>query len=154
MDDLQLSQIRSLSEPILAQVSAELVELTCRRQGRQLVVRFLIDKVGGVAIHDCARLNRLIGEALDQANCIEESYTLEVSSPGLDRPLVTKRDFERALGEQIEVEVREPIQGAKEIAGQLLAVQEAAIVVTTQWGNLTIPLNHIQRALKAIRWSL
>ncbi len=152
MDDLQLAHIRSLSEPILARACAELVELTCRRQGRQLMVRFLIDKVGGVTIQDCARLNQLIGVALDEANCLGEGYTVEVSSPGLDRPLVTKRDFERALGEQIEVEALEPIQGAKQIAGQLLAVQEAAIVVTTPWGNLTIPLNRIQRALKAIRW--
>ena len=151
MDDAQLDAIRKLSEQILTEQSAELVELTQRRHGGGVVLRFLVDKVGGVTIQDCARLNQLIGQALDASNVIEDSYTLEVSSPGLDRPLVFKRDFERAIGEQVEIELLESLRGSKQVKGQLLAVQSEAIVVTTRAGNVTVPLTQIRSAVKAIR---
>src|SRR3989338_3517045 len=106
MDDPRLPAIQALIEPILADHEIELVELMCRLQGRQLLLRLLVDKVGGVTIQQCARMNQLIGEALDAATLIEESYLIEVSSPGLDRPLVTQRDFERALGEELHVDFR------------------------------------------------
>src|SRR5687767_14065925 len=85
--------IRSIAEPILAQESIELVDLIYNRHGRFTTVRLLVDKVGGITIQECTHLNRVVGTALDEANVITESYTLEVSSPGLDRPLSTKRDF-------------------------------------------------------------
>ena len=99
MIDDSLETIRPVALPILEAASVELVELTAHQHGGQVVVRLLVDKVGGMTIQDCARLNQLIGQALDAADCLAQSYTLEVSSPGLDRPLVSKRDFERAIGE-------------------------------------------------------
>jgi ribosome maturation factor RimP len=151
MDESQLESIRTLMEPIFVDAQLELVELTQRRHGGGVVLRFLVDKVGGVTIQDCARLNQLIGQALDASNVIEDSYTLEVSSPGLDRPLVSKRDFERAIGEQMEIELLESLRGSKQVKGQLLAVQSEAIVVTTRAGNVTVPLTQIRSAVKAVR---
>ena len=149
-----LKTIRTIAEPILAADSTELVELTCHRQGTQLAIRFLVDKVGGLTIHDCAKLNQRIGRALEESGALEESSTLEVSSPGLDRPLASKRDFERALGEPIELELNETAPKPRRVTGTLLAVQEHAVVVTTRlMGNVTIPLVQIQRARKAIQWS-
>lgn len=153
MDEAQQHAIQHVIEPILAAESAELVELSTRRQGGQLVVCALVDKVGGITIQDCARLNQSIGQALDQAGVMTMSYTLEVSSPGLDRPLVTKHDYERAIGEHVDLELTENLQGSTRLQGQLLAVQEAAVVLITRRGNLTIPLTQITRAQKAIRWS-
>ena len=150
--DDALDAVRALVDPVLADASAELVEATLHRQGRQLVIRLLVDQVGGVTIQDCARLNRWVGQALDEADLIEEPYTLEVSSPGLDRPLVSKRDFERAIGEELDLELREPVHGRRQLTGQLLAVQPGAVVMITQAGNVTIPLTQIQRAVKALRW--
>ena len=150
--DDALDAIRALVEPVLADVSAELVESTLHRQGRQLIIRLLVDKVGGVTIQDCTRLNRSIGQALDEADLVDEPYTLEVSSPGLDRPLVSRRDFERALGEELNVELVEAMHGRRQLTGQLLAVQLEAIVMITRAGNVTIPLMQIQRAVKALRW--
>lgn len=144
--------IRGLAEPILEAGSAELVELTLHRHSRQLLVRLLVDKVGGVTIQDCARFNQLIGQALDGAGLIDGSYTLEVSSPGLDRPLVSKRDFERAIGDEVELEVAEAVRGSKQLTGTLLAVQQEAVVVTTGSGNVTVPMDRIQRARKAIHF--
>ena len=152
MDDPRLQSIRALAEPVLTDASAELVELSVRRQGRQVILRFLIDTVGGVTIQDCARLNRALGDAIERAGLLDESYTLEVSSPGLDRPLASKRDFERAIGEQVELQVTDAA-ASRQVRGMLLAVQDEAVVVTTSTGNVTIPLAQIQRATKAIRFS-
>ena len=152
MDETQLATIQQLIEPILSEAQAEQVELSWHRQGRQVVIRLLMDHVGGVTIQDCARLNRRIGAALDAAECVEEPYTLEVSSPGLDRPLTTRRDFERALGEPIQIDMTAAVGGPQRLSGTLLAVQPEAIVVVTDAGNVTIPLAHIRTAVKAIAW--
>ena len=144
--------IRQLVEPMLTAVATELVELILHRHGGQVLVRLLVDKVGGVTIQDCARLNQLIGQALEAANVIEEPYTLEVSSPGLDRPLVSKRDFERAIGEELEVELREAVGSSAHVKGSLLAVQQEAVVITTPAGNVVVPFGQIRRALKEVHW--
>ena len=144
--------IRKLVESILADRATGLVELDCRQQGRQVALRLLVDKVGGVTIRDCALLNQRIGQALDQTQLLAESYTLEVSSPGLDRPLTSMRDFERAIGEELDVDVLERIQGAAHLTGKLLAVQPEAIVLITAAGTRTVPTATIRRAVKAIRW--
>ena len=150
MDETQRQAIRQLAGPILEAASTELVELIVHRHGRQAVVRLLVDKVGGVTIQDCARLNQRLGQALESSDLLTERYTLEVSSPGLDRPLVAKRDFERALGENVELDVNDPSRGAMQTSGKLLAVQADAIVLITPSGNVTIPFAQIRRAVKAV----
>ena len=150
MDD-QAEKIRSLVEPVLAERDIELVELTCHPQGRQQLIRLLVDKVGGVTLQQCAQVNQRIGQALEVANLFEGSYVVEVSSPGLDRPLATRRDFERALGEELVMLVREDAR-LTEFRGMLLAVQPEAVVLKMAAGNVTVPLQDIQSAKKAIRW--
>ncbi len=150
--DATLPVIQALIEPIVAAREMEVVELTCRPQGRQVFIRLLVDKVGGVTIQACATLNQAIGRALDEANLIEGSYTVEVSSPGLDRPLVTKRDFERALGEELAIELATDDGRLKTLQGMLLAVQAEAIVLKTTAGNITLPMTQIRHAKKAVRW--
>ena len=152
MDDPRLPAIQALIEPILADREMEVVELTCRPQGRQLLLRLLVDKVGGVTIQQCAKVNQLIGEVLKAANLIEENYLIEVSSPGLDRPLSTKRDFERALGEELHVDFSIEDGRVRELQGMLLAVQPEAIVLKTISGNITVPFAQIRTAKKALKW--
>ena len=153
MDETQVNLIQQLAQPILAQSDIELIELSCHRQGGQLMVRLLVDKVSGITIQECAQLNWRISAALDADPSLQESYTLEVSSPGLDRPLVSKRDYERAIGEDVQVEVlREGDRGPKPVRGRVLAVQHEALVLTTSAGNVTIPFTQIQRAKKALQW--
>ena len=144
--------IRALVEPILAEREMELVELTVRPQGRQQLIRLLVDRVGGVTIQQCAKVNQHIGMALEEANVVEGSYTVEVSSPGLDRPLVSMRDFERAVGEDVVLQVVSSDGKLRESRGMLLAVQPDAIVLQMVAGNVTIPLSTIKEANKAIRW--
>lgn len=151
MDDPRLQTIQALAEPIFSEHEMELVELTCRPQGRQLHVRFLVDRVGGVTIQQCVRVNQLIGQALEAANVLESSYMIEVSSPGLDRPLVTRRDFERSIGEELRLDI---ISSGRitELTGMLLAVQPEAVVMKMSSGNITVPLGEIRTAKKALRW--
>ena len=153
MDDARVAQLQALIEPILTEREMELVELTCRPQGGQLHLRLLVDRVGGVTIQQCAQVNQLIGRALETSNLIEGSYTIEVSSPGLDRPLVTPRDFERALGEDLRLELDRGDGRFQELPGMLLAVQPAAIVLKTLAGNVTVPFTQIRSAKKSLRWS-
>jgi ribosome maturation factor RimP len=152
MDDPRLAIIRQLAEPILAQQGMELVELTCRPQGRQTHLQFLVDAVGGVSIQQCALVNRQIGQVLEESRLFEDPYDLEVSSPGLDRQLVSLRDFERALGEQLQIEAAEPDGRVREWNGMLLAVQPEALVLKTEVGNRTFTRTQIKRAKKVLPW--
>lgn len=152
MDEARLQMIRQVTAPIFEATSTELVELTAHQRGGDFLLRFLVDRVGGVTVQDCANLNQRIGQLLDSAGTLADGCTLEVSSPGLDRPLASKRDFERALGEEIEVELAEPVREARQLKGRLLSVQDEAVVLITRFGNLAIPFRQIRRALKAVRW--
>jgi len=152
MDDSRRLAIQALIEPILTERSMEVVELTCRPQGGQLYIRLLVDRVGGVTIQQCAQVNQLISQMLEGANLIEGSYTIEVSSPGLDRPLTSKRDYERAIGEDLRLDVRVEEGRFKELTGMLLAVQHEAVVLKTGTGNITVPFEQIRTAKKALRW--
>ena len=152
MDDTQVSQIQALAEPILSERGMELVELTCRPQGGQLHVRLLVDRSGGVTIQQCAQVNQRLAAAMETGQVIEGGYTIEVSSPGLDRPLVTPRDFQRAIGEELRLDVATPEGRTKEVGGMLLAVQPDAVVIKTADGNMTVLLSLVRTAKKALRW--
>lgn len=152
MDDIRLTALQALVEPIVAEHEAEVVELTCRPWGRQVVVRLLVDKVGGITIQQCARLNQRISQALETAHLMDEDYTIEVSSPGLDRPLITKRDFERTVGEELTLDVRIDEGRFGQLQGMLLAIQPEAVVINTPSGNVTVPFADIRTAKKALKW--
>ena len=149
-EETRVSQIRALVEPILGERELELVELTVQPRGRQSLIRLLVDQVGGVTLQACAWANQQIGAALEAQSLFEGSYTVEVSSPGLDRPLATKRDFERALGEDLVLQVLGPEGTVRPVDGRLLAVQEQAVVLQQLAGNITIPFAEIRSARKAI----
>ena len=155
LGDPQAEAIKRIAGEVLAAHSAELVECNVHRHTGGLQLRFLVDKVGGVTIQDCTRFNRLITEALDASGAVDVmGYTLEVSSPGLDRPIATKRDFERAIGDELDIELNEPLAGSntRQLNGRVLAVLEDGIVLASRTGNITVQLAKIQRAKKTIRW--
>lgn len=102
MDRKEISEKLSImiSENLKAQ-GLDLVELICNYQGRDLFLRLLVDKPeGGIIIKECAEVNRRLSAMLNEANILEQSYILEVSSPGLDRPLSSKNDFIRCLNKE------------------------------------------------------
>jgi ribosome maturation factor RimP len=114
-----LAKVEAVVSPVLDAHGLQLVDLQWRREGRRRVLRFFVDKPGGAGIVDCQRLSHEAGDVLDVSGLIQESYDLEVSSPGLDRELKTDREFAWALGKDVRCWVREPVDGRLEFAGRL-----------------------------------
>ncbi|NOT23633.1 MAG: ribosome maturation factor RimP [Nitrospiraceae bacterium] len=122
-------RISEVVSPILWALGLELVDVVCVGQGARSVVRVFIDKLGGVTVEDCGRAHLAIGPALDVADPFPHAYTLEVSSPGLDRPFKRIQDYRRALGKQVNVKLRQPIDRQWRVVGLLAEVNEQGIAV-------------------------
>ena len=150
--DTLLTHVRSVAEPLLAQRETELVELTMV-PGRSQTLRFLVQTAQGITLEECAALHRALSAALDTNGLLQESYLLEVASPGLDRPLRTRRDFERVQGRSVTVELAQPFAGRWQLVGEVVAADDAAIrLETKRWGTVTLPLTNIRRAVVTLRW--
>ena len=119
----------SLTLGACKRAGVDLIEKDLFGIGKRKILRVFIDKDGGVSVENCASVSRYLSEELDREEnltLIDNSYTIEVSSPGLDRPLKTKRDFERNLGRMLRV-----IQNGKSIKGILKSVNESSIILET-----------------------
>ena len=99
-------------------------------------LRAYIDKEGGIAVDDCEVISRILSDWLDQTDFIEDSYILEVSSPGLGRPLKKERDFERSLGEEVEIRLYKALNKQKEFTGILKAYDKETVTIETAEGEL------------------
>jgi len=117
-------KIEHLILPLIEADNMELVEVECLKMKSRWLVRVYVDKAGGITIDDCSNLSRQIGDVLDVHDTPPGSYTLEVSSPGLDRPLVKEDDFLKVLGRMVRIRLREKVEGSKNIKGRLAAFTE------------------------------
>lgn len=122
-------RLHDIISPILWTLGLELVDVVCVGRGPRSVVRVLIDKSGGVSIADCEQAHKALGPALDVADPFPHAYTLEVSSPGLDRPFKRPQDYQRAIGKEVSLKLRQPLEGQWRITGQLVQVDEQAVVL-------------------------
>jgi ribosome maturation factor RimP len=130
VDEAQwLDRIEAVVAPVLAARGLDLVDTEWRREGRRWVLRFFVDKSGGVGIQDCQSFSREAGDVLDVSGLIEPSYDLEVSSPGLDRVLKKDRELRWAVGRDVHCWVGEPVDGRTEFEGRLLEVSAAALML-------------------------
>jgi len=147
-----LARITSATEAILASSNLELVDLEERREGRTLVLCIYIDREGGVTLDDCAAVSRELSSILDVEDFIPERYTLEVSSPGLNRPLKKISDFERSIGKLVRLRTSSLWQDEagnrrKTFYGELTAVSGNSLVLALKEGQLAIvPLDVIAKA--------
>lgn len=143
-----LRRFEKLVENVLAEDVFELVDLEVSGGGR--VLRVFVDKPGGVSLADCARLSERLSERLDIEDFIPYRYTLEVSSPGLDRPLKRESDYERFQGRLARITTEPAIAGQNVHIGRILGlVQGAGGMVKIEEGSgqyLTIPLSQVKRA--------
>ena len=118
---LQEEQIRQLAEPVLASVGMELIQVECLKMKTRWLVRIYLDREdGGVTLDDCALVSNQLGDLLDVHDVPPGPYTLEVSSPGLDRPLQRDKDFLKYRGSRIKVRLREKIDGRRHLCGELI----------------------------------
>jgi ribosome maturation factor RimP len=145
--EAMLSALREVIEPLLQAENMTLVDIQWSRRGRRWVLALFIDKAGGIALDDCAHVSYQVGERLEVENLIDHAYTLEVSSPGLDRPLRTLADYERFRGQLVHITTTMPIDRRSTIVGRLQEVHGETIVVDVKRaGRLTIPLAQIKHA--------
>ena len=129
----------------------DLVDLNLYRTNRKIIVRILADKPeGGITIDECAMLNNKIGNLLDEGNIIEDSYTLEVSSPGLDRPLLLVKDYKRAIGRQIKIITAVPVENKMQLQGTLVSVNDNSIDIRIDAKQISINLDNIRDAKQVI----
>lgn len=137
-----VDRISEVVSPILWALSLELVDVVCVGQGARSIVRVYIDKLGGVTVEDCGRAHLAISPALDVADPFPHAYTLEVSSPGLDRAFKRTQDYRRAMGKPVSVKLRQPIDGQWRVVGRLTEVNErgVTVVVNDQRSERTINL--------------
>lgn len=115
--------------PIVEKNSFELVGVEYVKEGGNWYLRIYIDKPGGINLDDCQNVSEELSDRLDEIDPIKQSYFLEVSSPGLERPLKNERDFEKFKGEVVEVKLFQPVNGKKIFEGQLVGLIENKVVI-------------------------
>jgi ribosome maturation factor RimP len=124
-----VDRISETVTPILWTLGLELADVVCVGQGSRSVVRVFIDKPEGVTLDDCERAHKALGPALDVADPFPHAYTLEVSSPGLDRPFKRLQDYRRAIGKRVTVKLTEPLAGQWRLVGTLAGVTDSSVIM-------------------------
>lgn len=141
-------QIRQILHPILESMGLTLWDLEFHKQGPQWLLRIFIDREpGGVTLNDCETVNRDLGAALDVEDIVSHPYTLEVSSPGLDRTLSKPEHFARFTGSMVKIKTFQSINGQKVFRGRLLGLVEGMVSMELETGLvLEIPMTGITKA--------
>lgn len=121
-----------LLAPLMQENHFELVDVEYVKEAGNWYLRAYIDKEGGITVDDCESVSRTLSDWLDEEDFIEDSYTLEVSSPGLGRPLKKEKDLKRSLGEEVEVRLYKPRDGQKEYTGILKAYDKDTVTIETE----------------------
>lgn len=144
---VDLLQIEKTVEPLLAQEAVELVDLRYLREGGRWILRFYIDKSGGVSLDDCEYISNRVGSLLDlREDLLPGAYTLEVSSPGVDRILKKAGDFERFAGHRAKLRLKVPRDGQRHFRGFLKGWEGVEVLLEHGETVLRIPLDEIDEA--------
>jgi len=148
------ARVARVAEPIAAGMGLSLVKVHYQGTRTQGALRLTIDKPGGVTLDDCTRLSRAVGHALDVEEPIDHRYALEVSSPGVDRPLEDRRDFEQAVGRLVRVKTSPSWEGPRLLIGRLQGQDAAGVRIEESEGNRewSVPWNAIAHARLEIEW--
>ena len=140
------TRICDLLEPSVAALGYEFVGVELEPFDGHSVLRVFIDRDAGITVGDCERASRQIGAVLDVEDPIPESYVLEVSSPGIDRPLFSEDHFVRFAGHTVRLRTTEPMDGRRQWTGRLVACHEGNVVVREGDEDRTIPLDLVGKA--------
>ncbi|EHL09280.1 hypothetical protein HMPREF0322_00005 [Desulfitobacterium hafniense DP7] len=146
MGESIMEQVEAIIAPVITEQGLELVDVEYVKEGAHWYLRIYIDKEGGVDIDDCTNVSHLVSEVLDKHDPIAQAYMLEVSSPGLERPLKKDEDFERFTGKLVRVLTKEVYQGYKEFTGYLVGLIEDDIVLEYEKERMAIPRAIVDKA--------
>ncbi|MEE8059867.1 MAG: ribosome maturation factor RimP [Pseudomonadales bacterium] len=138
--------LADLVAPVTEALGYELWGIEYLSHGQQAVVRIYIDSPDGIDVDDCAKLSRQVSSVFDVEDPIMGEYTLEVSSPGMERPLFTLEQFSRYIGENIKIRLRIPFEGRRKFSGQMIGVEDGDVVVTVDEHEYLLPFDLIDKA--------
>jgi ribosome maturation factor RimP len=141
-----IARLRELIEPTVRMLGYELVAIENFPHGSGQTLRVYIDKETGITLDDCERASHQISGVLDVEDAIEGHYVLEVSSPGLDRPLSEPKDFDRFRGKEVRVRTHVPINGQRNFKGLLRGLQDGQVLIEVDGRQITLPLGNIEKA--------
>ena len=141
-------QLESLVKQVLEEFSSELYLLRWEKRGDEWILEVLLEKEGPVTTSDCAEVSKKISSKLDERDLIDREYFLQVSSPGVERPLTEHRDFDGAIGGGVEINTYGPIEGAKNFVVLLKSFngETEELELEVDGKTVTIPLNNVSKA--------
>ena len=146
MPDFFQDKLRCALMPVLDALGFELVECELQSSGPMSILKVFIDKVGGITIDDCARASHQIRGVLDVENSVPGDCRLEISSPGLNRPLYTLAHYQRFLGSRVKICMRDAMNGRCHFAGQLTAVDNEGITLLMDGESFALPFSGVDKA--------
>ncbi len=150
LDELK-GQISAKAQAVCDELGLEVVELHLNPYNEMVNIQLIIDRpTGGIEIEECSRVNRRVDDFLYAQLQLGNNYTLEVSSPGLDRPLKSFRDFRRVIGRELQIFLRERYQGKMELTGVLNGVRDSEIILETKDGEMLVPLDKVEKGKQII----
>ena len=141
-----LQEVRKVVEPILQSQGYELVDLEYQRESRGWVLRICLDREGGITLDDCTGVSHEVGAVLEVKDVIPNAYVLEVSSPGLTRPLKKPEDFIRFRNQLVKIKLYQPLNGRRNFKGTLLGLEGETVRVEVEGQAFDIPLLSIAKA--------
>lgn len=141
-----LEALEAIVAPVVTRHGCELVDLECQREQNGLVLRVRIDHPEGVTLARCSVVSRDLSATLDVEDPFDSTYALEVSSPGLDRPIRRAEDAVRFVGKRVRVELALPLEGRRRFRGEIVAVQDGRVLVQEEAGTVWIPWDQVKKA--------
>ncbi|OEF98642.1 ribosome maturation factor RimP [Desulfuribacillus alkaliarsenatis] len=144
--------IESIAKPIVEKEQLDLVDVEFTQEGANWFLRVIIDKEGGIDIDDCGRISEQVSKKLDELDPIEESYFLEVCSPGAEKPLKNADDIQAAINEYVYVKTNKPIEDSQEFVGTILNFENNILTLKLDKKQLEIPYNDIDKIRLEIKF--
>ena len=145
--DTVIERVREFAESLLPAMGLELFEVQFRREGHGWVLRLVVDKEDGVTLDDCSQVSRETSDFLDVEDIIDHPYHLEVSSPGLERPLRTMAECQRHLGKKVRIKLKQELDAQRVIIGELETAEQDELTVLSEEGTTyNIEWENIQKA--------
>ena len=139
-------KVQAIVEPVVSSLGYELVGTEFLIQGRSGLLRVYIDTDNGITVDDCQRVSHQLSGVLDVEDIIKGQYRLEVSSPGLDRPLFTAEHFERFAGHNAKLKLAAPINGRRNFRGMLKGIKNGQVILEVEDEEISLPLSAIDKA--------
>lgn len=144
--NVDLGRIRGVLEPILRLLGCELIDIRFLNEQGRWLLRVYIDREGGVTLDDCRRVSREIETPLEIEGLIPIRYDLEVSTPGLDRPLVKESDYKKFVGREVKIRLENPIENQRNFKGILEGIEGGMVMIQSEGRSRQLPFREIKRA--------